>query len=56
METLPLVVLEVLSTEVVISQPLSLAAPLFSYRNELRHLPYMEYAISILGSLLGDTK
>ena len=44
-ETLPLVVLQILSTESTISQPLSLAAPLLSYRNKLRHLPYMEYAI-----------
>ena len=55
-ETLPLIVLEILSTESTISWPLSLAAPWLSYRNELRHLPYMKYAISILGSLLGDTK
>ena len=44
---IPLVALEVLSTELSISRArsLPLVAPLFSYRNELRHFPYMEYAI-----------
>ena len=39
LETLPLVALEALSTEVTVSwaQPLSLGAPLLSYRNKLRH-------------------
>ena len=46
-ETLPLVVLEVLSTEATISwaRSLPLVVPLFSYRNKLRHFLYMEYAI-----------
>ena len=40
LETLPLVVMELLSTEVTISpaRPLSLAAPLLSYSDKLRHL------------------
>ena len=39
--------LEVLSTELTISWARSLpsVAPLFSYRNKLKHFPYMEYAI-----------
>ena len=45
----PLVALEVLSTELTISRAwsLPLVAPLFSYRNKLRRFPYMKYAIYI---------
>ena len=44
---IPLVVLEVLSTELTISWARSLpsVAPLFSYRNKLRDFLYTEYAI-----------
>ena len=46
LETLPLVALEALSTEVTVSwaRPLSLAAPLLSYRNKLRHFSKMVVA------------
>ena len=42
-----MIVVEILSTESTISRarPLSLAAPFLSYRNKLRHLPYMDYAV-----------
>ena len=57
-ETLPVVVVEILSTESTISRarPLSLAAPFLSYRNKLRHLPIWSMLYSILASLLSDTK
>jgi len=46
-ETLPVIVVEILSTESNISRARSLspAAPFVSYRNKLRHLPYMECVI-----------